>query len=225
MNTWLRPRRTCLDTESCIQARQFDLFRILSFAKKQRRVLSLNTKQSNAKYDFLYWQCRIRQHSARQDDGRPTAGMCPEVIVDDDTSLGQIVTLIIKQSPEHSTDQFRHMVKKTQDPAERWEGAKRVLSSLYYQDPKEFSDGLTALFGPGSKICAKLIESANCILVFEQNNQRFRVPCKVVDLPADTPNYQATFWHNSLFNPNIPGDIKILAFFPNWSETRAEPSS
>ena len=160
----------------------------------------MNTIQTDPSYDFLYWQCRIRQQSVRQGDGRPTPGMCPNIIIDEDTQLGQLVVLIIKQSPEAITAQFQHMVKKTQDPIERWESAIHLLSSAYYQDPKGFSDKMTALLGPGSAVCEKLIEAGKCILNFEQNNQRFSIPCAVFDLQSDDSLYQATFWHNSLFN-------------------------
>lgn len=185
----------------------------------------MNTIQTDPSYDFLYWQCRIRQQSVRQGDGRPTPGMCPNITIDNGMQLGQIVTLITKQSSEHITAQFQHMVKKTQDPIERWEGAIRLLSSTYYQDPKGFSDKITALFGPDSVVCAKLIEAGKCILKFEQNNQRFSITCAVVDLQSDDSFYQATFWHNSLFNPSMPGNVNILAFIPDWSESQAETIS
>lgn len=100
-----------------------------------------------------------------------------------------------------------------------------LLSSTYYQDPKGLSDKITVLFGPDSVACAKLIEAGKCILDFEQNNQRFSIPCTVVDLQPDDSFYQATFWHNSLFNPSLPGNVIILAFIPDWSESTAETIS
>lgn len=181
----------------------------------------MSTEESVTNYDFLYWQCRIRQQSVRQGDGRPTPGMCPYVFIDD-KQLGQIILVISKASPENITAQFKHMVKKTQDPTERWESAIRLFSEMYYQDPKDFSEEMTALFSPGSEISSQLIASGNCVLIFEQNNQRFRVPCKVTDLSSDHPRYQFTFWHNSLFNPSIPGDCKIISFMPEWQEALSE---
>ncbi len=181
----------------------------------------MKIEQTVTSYDFLYWQCRIRQQSMRLRDGRPTAGMCPDTTSDNDTHPGQIITLITKKSPENMTTEFRHMVKKTQDPTERLQGAIRLLSAMYYQDPKDFSDEITALFASDSEISTKLIELEKCIFNFEQNNQRFRIPCNVIDLPSEHPRYQATFWHNSLFNPSIPADIKILAFIPDWSRAQS----
>jgi len=182
----------------------------------------LNTATSDTGYDFLYWQCRIRQYSMRQGDGRPTPGMCPAVTLENGVDLGQIVTLMNKSSPEHITAQFKHMVKKTQDPIERWENAIRHLSERYYQDPKSFSDRLTALFGPDSLVCKKLLEATRCTLTFEHNRQRFCIPCEVVNLEENDPEFQATLWHNSMFNPSIPGNIRILAFIPRWSEAESE---
>ena len=184
----------------------------------------MSTEQTVTSYDFLYWQCRIRQQSVRHGDGRPTPGMCPHVFVDD-KQLGQIILVISKASPENIAAQFKHMVKKTQDPTERWEGAIQLFSEMYYQDPKDFSDEMTALFGPGSEICSTLIKSGKCVLIFEQNNQYFNVPCKVIDLPTEHPRYQFTFWHNSLFNPSIPGDSNILAFIPEWIEAESKKIS
>jgi len=181
--------------------------------------------QTGPSYDFLYWQCRLRQQSVRQGDGRPTPGMCPTITINKDTKLGQIVTLITKQSPENITAQFQHMVHKTQDPIERWESAIHLLSSTYYQDPKGFSDKITALFGPDSAVYENLIETGKCILDFQQNKQKFRIPCSVVDLQSDDSLYQATFWHNSLFNPYMPGNVKVLAFVPEWSGSQAETIS
>jgi len=30
------------------------------------------------------------------------------------------------------------------------------------------------------------------------------------------PFFQATYWHNRMFNPNLPGGIQILSFTPDW---------
>jgi len=29
--------------------------------------------------------------------------------------------------------------------------------------------------------------------------------------------YQATYWHNRLFNPNPPPGAQVLAFTPDWA--------
>ncbi len=50
-----------------------------------------------------------------------------------------------------------------------------------------------------------------------------RIPCAVHDLEENDPAWQATFWHNTMFNPNIPGGIRILAFTPDWAAAEADP--
>ena len=157
----------------------------------------------------------------RVGDGRPTRGMCPVASVAENEQLGPIITLIVKKSAENTTAQFKHMVKKTQNPTERWEGAIRLFSGTYYQEPKDFSGELTALFGPGSKVCKNLIARQKCTLDFRQNRQGFRIPCEVADLPVVDTKYQFTFWHNSLFNPAIPGDCRVLSFIPDWQTAAA----
>jgi len=59
--------------------------------------------------EFLGWQCRIRQLSARQGGGRPTAGMRPRVLSSrgDELSPG-ITLLIVEAEPADSTALFRH---------------------------------------------------------------------------------------------------------------------
>ncbi len=109
----------------------------------------LEAAQAAQRDHFLGWQCRLRQMAVRQAGGRPTSGMRPEVrLAGADTPLGSITTLIVRKEPREATAQFRHMVRKTQDPAERYDAALESLAAAYYQRPQEFSDELTALFGP-----------------------------------------------------------------------------
>jgi hypothetical protein len=109
------------------------------------------------------------------------------------------------------------MVRKTRDPAERFENALRFLAAAYYQRPDEFSDEMTALFGPGSALVRRLLEAGQCTLDFEQFEQRYRLRCRVEELAQTDEAFQFTYWHNSLFNPAMPGDVRILRFTPDWS--------
>ena len=183
---------------------------------------------------FLGWQCRLRQMAVRQAGGRPTSGMRPEARlapVDTlltDTPLGAITTLIVRREPREATAQFRHMVRKTQDPAERHDAALETLAAAYYQRPQEFSDELTALFGPPPGIgppglADQLLAAGHCVLDFEQYSQRYRLACAVRDLGEDEPAFQATYWHNALFNPALPGGLRVLGFQPDWARAVAEP--
>ncbi len=168
------------------------------------------------KKSFIYWQCSLRQQTVREGDGRPVPGMCPEVTIGKDEQLGKIIVHILKNKPDKHTAQFQHIVKKTHDPLERWESAINALSSTYYQHPDSFSPRMTALFGTDSHICYRLLDASQCILKFGQLNRRFKMPCAVYDLSEYHPEYQGTYWHNSMFNPSIPGDAKILCFEPDW---------
>jgi hypothetical protein len=173
---------------------------------------------------FLGWQCRVRQYAIRQGGGRPTSGMCPRVLLTRPMAdLGRITVLINKSEPSQATSQFRHLVRKTHDPVERYQNALKVLAAAYYQRPEEFSDEPTALFGEASETADRLLADGRCRLLFEQYSQSYDLPCTLRLLPEDHPAFQATYWHNSLFNPNIPGGVRVLAFRPDWSTATADP--
>jgi hypothetical protein len=183
------------------------------------KVAVLDPAGQAARREFLGWQCRIRQLSVRQADGRPTSGMRPGVTLPEDgTDLGQITVLIRKKASQEATAQFQHMVRKTRDPAERRESALRFLAEAYYQRPEDFSDELTALFGARSAVVDQLLRAGRCRLEFAQFEQRYQLSCRVRQLAASDAAFEFTYWHNSLFNPAIPGDVQVLAFQPAWSD-------
>ena len=168
--------------------------------------------------DFLGWQCRIRQLSARQSGGRPTAGMRPRLLSPRGDELASDITvLIVEEDPAESTALFRHQYLKTNDPIERYEKIVEILAASYFQHPAAFSDVLTALFGPDSAVAAALLNHGGGILEFEQYAQAYRLPCKVAELASDDAFFQATYWHNRLFNPNMPPGVRILSFTPDWT--------
>ena len=188
------------------------------------RVVRLEAAQAALRDHFLGWQCRLRQLAVREAGGRPSSGMRPEVRLSAaGPPLGAITTLILRREPAEATAQFRHMVRKTQDPAERYASALEMLAAAYYQRPREFSDQLTALFGPGSEIAEPLLAAGHCLLAFEQYSQSYTLPCSVRALAEDDPAYQATYWHNALFNPALPGGVRVLGFQPDWALAEAEP--
>ena len=174
---------------------------------------------SNAlRAEFVGWQCRIRQLAAREQGGRPSAGMRPRVTTPQGELLADgIVTLIVELAPQESIQQFRFEYLKTQDPLERYERVLRFLQAGYFQEPKRFSDVLTALFAHDSALCSRLLAAERCVLDFEQYTQGYSIPCAVARLPVAHPYYQATYWHNRLFNPNLPGEIEVLSFTPDWA--------
>jgi hypothetical protein len=188
------------------------------------RVVRLEAAQEALRDHFLGWQCRLRQLAVREAGGRPTSGMRPELrLGEDGPPLGAITTLILRRAPAEATAQFRHMVRKTQDPAERYAAALKMLAAAYYQRPQEFSDRLTALFGPGSEIAERTLAAGRCRLAFEQYSQRYTLPCSVRALAEDDPVYQATYWHNALFNSALQGGVQVLGFQPDWALAEADP--
>jgi hypothetical protein len=167
--------------------------------------------------EFIGWQCRIRQLAARQDGGRPSSGMRPRVATSEGLELSPgIVTLIVESEPDISTELFRYQYKKTHDPNERWDKMLEILQGSYFQEPARFGDQMTALFGPRSALASALRSQGRCILEFEQYSEGYRIPCTVAGLKDGHALHQATYWHNRLFNPNLPADVEILSFRPDW---------
>jgi hypothetical protein len=188
------------------------------------QVVRLEAAQAALCDHFLGWQCRLRQLAVREAGGRPTSGMRPVLrLAEDGPPLGTITTLILRRAPEEATAQFRHMARKTQDPAERYDAALKMLAAAYYQRPREFSDRITALFGPGSEIAEQALAAGRCRLEFAQYSQRYTLPCDLYALAEDDPAFQATYWHNALFNPALPAGIRVLAFQPDWALAEADP--
>ena len=172
---------------------------------------------------FLLWQCQLRQESVRLNGGRPSSGMRPEVMQEDGGRIASAITvLIVETGPQASTETFRHIVRRTHDPRQRHEAGLRLLSERYYQRPEHFSGVLTALFHADAAVAAELVGAMRCRLGFEQAGQGFRVPCQVAELPEDDPAYQATYWHNHMFNPTPPLTIRMLAFYPDWGKAEEQ---
>ncbi len=173
---------------------------------------------------FLGWQCRIRQMAVREYAGHPLAGMRPRMLGPDGRVLAEAVTvLIVQREPAKATDAFRHVVRRTRDPLERHEAAVKMLSSVFYQRPGEFSGVLTALFDIDSPTAAAARAAGECVLEFAQFNQSFRLSCAVAELDREGPAWQATYWHNHMFNPTLPGAVTILSFTPDWRGAEADP--
>ena len=168
--------------------------------------------------EFIAWQCRLRQLSARQMGGRPLEGMCPSVLGHAGEVLsGSVVTVLVEKVPAEHTAQMRFQFMKTGDPVDRYDRILEILQSAYFQHPQNFSDTMCALFGPTHPLAARLLHLRRCVLAFEQYRQCYQFPCTVTALAEDDPSYQATYWHNAMFNPDLPAGIQILAFQPDWS--------
>ena len=185
-------------------------------------VVRLEAAQQILRDHFLGWQCRLRQISVRQEGGRPSEGMCPHVrLADEDAS--RITVLVLPADLETTADRFQHMVRRTHDPAERYKAALTFLAAGYYQQPSSFNDELTALFGAESSLAESLLAAGCCRLDFEQYRQRYQLACAVRELPASEALFQATYWHNALFNTALPGHVRVLGLRPDWALGQADP--
>ncbi|MGI9408273.1 MAG: hypothetical protein ACR2O4_17990 [Hyphomicrobiaceae bacterium] len=166
---------------------------------------------------FVGWQCRVRQLAMRNDQGCPSDGMTPRVLGEaDEVVLDRMVTLIVPRQPHESTAFFRHQVRRSNDRREILEKGLTYLQATHFQQSTGFRDELTAVFGPASEVARNLLEMSSCILEFAQFNQMFRLLCTVRALGEDSDMYQATLWHNRLFNPELPDGVTILGFHPDW---------
>lgn len=186
-------------------------------------LVNLEGAQTVMRDHFLGWQCRLRQFSVREAEGRPSPAMQPDIALPGGTGFGAVTLLIIRDDPTIFTQEFRHMVRRTRDPKQRYDSAIKYLASNYYQHPDEFSDRLTALFAEDSKAAMSMLDAGQVTLLFDEKNQSYRIPAEVRRLTEPDPAWQATYWHNHLFNARIPAEIAILQFVPDWAHATAEP--
>ena len=174
---------------------------------------------------FIGWQCRVRGDAMRRRAGRPSPGMQPQVLDAAGAVLAPaLTTLLVRLEGDSFTPEFRHLARRTHDPRDRREAALALLAERYYQRARNFSGVLTATFATGSPLAETLVRAGRCALCFDQDGQRYRLPCQVTHLASDDPRREETWWHNALFNPQLPPDIPVLAFAPRWLETVADPA-
>ena len=172
---------------------------------------------------FLRWQCRVRQIAMRENMGHPDDAITPALTLPGETEpTRHIITVLSKAPPFSTTPELQHMFRCTHDPAQRREKAIRFFAEIYYQKAREFSDILTATFPPVSPGAADISAAGNCALTFEAYGQRYDLLCKVWTLDKTNPLYQATWWHNMLFNPNMHPNTLIIGFEPDWAHSTAQ---
>jgi hypothetical protein len=174
---------------------------------------------------FFGWQCRIRQIAVREHGGRPSPGMRPRVLAEDGRELAPALTvLILPRAPQESTAFFRFQVQRSADPAEVRERGLAFLRAEHFRRPRDFDERLTAALPRDSALAAALHAGERCLLEFSQFRQFYSLPCASRELPPDDPARQATLWHNRLFNPALPDDVRVLAFQPHWGRAEARPA-
>ncbi|MBL8710918.1 MAG: hypothetical protein JNL25_17115 [Rhodospirillaceae bacterium] len=189
-------------------------------SKEPDNIILIGEAAAQLREDFLHWQCRLRQMSMREGGGRPSPGMRPVIFSRDNAQLaGSTVMVLHKAEPEEATAFFRHQVLKTQDPVERWEKATEHMAAGYFQRYRDFDDTLTALFGPASELVDRLLGHGKVFLEFAELSQTYRLLCQVAELAEHDLLYQSTYWHNRMFNPNIPAGVRIVSFSPDWSRS------
>ncbi len=188
-------------------------------------VVRLDSTNQKLRESFLKWQCHVRQIAMRQGGGKPSDGMLPAIrLSEDGEPIGHIISVMSKNYEHSKTMEFRHMIRRTRDPKVRRESAIKFLSEYYYQKPREFADTLTATFQPDSTGARDIMKAGRCWLRFEEYSQTYDIACRPYQMGENDPLYQATFWHNLLFNPSLPGDTIVVGFDPDWDASSADPS-
>lgn len=187
-------------------------------------VIRLDSANEALKRYFMQWQCRLRQIVMREREGKPDESIMPALLLDGQSEpMGHIITLICKSAPYSKVPELKHISRKTNDPADRRKTALTLFSETYYQKATEFSDILTSTFQPESEGAARIRRAGHVHLLFDAYQQQFSLPCKVWRLSQHNPLWQATYWHNLLFNPSLPNNTIILGFEPDWSRASADP--
>jgi hypothetical protein len=168
---------------------------------------------------FIAWQCRLRKHSVRELGGKPTAGMNAGVYsISGGDEQSQMSFLIVRRDSGARTDEFRHIVRKTPDSSEWVKNGLRILSELHYHETDQFDNQLTALFSMDSALADALHEAGQCRLKFAEKSVDYGFDFKVESLAQENEFFQTTYWHNRLFNPTIPGQVRILGFSPRLDD-------
>ncbi len=227
--TRMRMRRLAdspLPEERAEEARSANVRMFTMHARGIPDLYSSESEAATARNRFLTWQCKLRQRAMRYEAGRPSAGMRPAL--DDpmrQTTRLRITVLIVPREPAAAAAQFQYIVRMTNDPAERLAKGLQILSGDYFQHASQFSDEMTALFGGGSSIVEHLSGHGRCVLDFREGGVEFHVPCQVANLDSGHPGLLHTYWHNRIFGPDFPGEIRGLSFTPNWGQTEHDTST
>ena len=172
--------------------------------------------ENQQKYQrFLSWQCRVRKMSVRELGGRPTAGMNAGVYsISGGEEQSRMNFMIIRNKPQERTAEFRHIVRKTPDSSEWLKHGLRILAELHYHQTSDFDNQLTALFSLDSTLADALMKAGECHLKFIEDSIEHAFDFDVVSLDQDDAPFQATYWHNRLFNPTLPHKVRVLGFRP-----------
>lgn len=172
---------------------------------------------SRLKAEFLGWQCRIRQMSARDYGGQPMAAMHPRVSSrKGEVILPAMTILLVPEETGPATAFLKFQAQKTHEHEKSRDAVVKYLGGDFYQLPELFSDEMTAVFGVGSPSAGRLAKLKHVLLDFEQYGQSFRMFCKARKLPPKDQAREFSLWQTRAFNPNVPNESEVLAFRPDW---------
>ena len=168
--------------------------------------------------DFMRWQCRLRMRAMRERDGRPSEGMSAGIYsLSGGEQQARINFLIVRRDSSDRSREFRHIVRKTPDPREWMKNGLRILAERHYQQAGDFEHELTALFSLDSQAAYALLKAGQCRLEFAEGSIAHGFDFDVRSLNQQDELFQATYWHNHLFNPTLPGKVRVLGFAPRLS--------
>ncbi len=156
----------------------------------------------------------------RHHGGRPPEGVRARVFLNGGYA-GQIQTVMNRLDAKRMTAEFRFMVQKTHDPQAVYHNALKTFCERYYQTPMQFDDRLAALFSFDSVLAGQLLESDQVKLEFVQKSQGYTLFSTVHECSPGSTEYEATYWHNRLFNPHLPGRVRVILFETHWEQSKA----
>lgn len=169
--------------------------------------------------DFIAWQCRLRKQSMREFGGRPSVGMSAGVYpVSGGDEQSRMNFLILRRDSRQRTDEFRHIIRKTPDTSEWLKNGLRILAELHYHETDQFDRRLSALFSLDSALADALSKAGQCHLKIAEKSIDHAFDFDVSELAQDDDLFQATYWHNRLFNPTLPGQVRVLCFNPRLED-------
>ena len=105
-------------------------------------------------------------------------------------------------------------MRKTHDPSQWVKNGLKILAELHYHETDQFVNSLTALFGEDSSVAYALLKAGQCRLAFAEGSIAHEFLFDVNSLNQQDELFQATYWHNHLFNPALPGGVRVLEFTP-----------
>jgi hypothetical protein len=183
----------------------------------ESKVLNIDTAAAKLRDEFIGWQCKLRRQAMRGAGGRPSDGMRPRVFDAEGGLVADALTVLLARTDSATIAKgFQFQFKCTHDPLDRYEKAVTFLSADYYQHPANFTGVMTALVGAGTSTLRRLLGHRQCVLVFQQFSQGYRVPCDVQIVVPEDSLFKATYWHNAMFNANLPPEVTVVAFMPDW---------